>query len=171
MMKGVMRSMKSVSAARVLFLLGFCFAVLRIQPTVAQETPVSVKVSLPDLIAFPGDTLEIPVEVSDVVGLNITSFGLQITYDARIVTALRVLTAGTMTDRWIEAHRVGLVDDAQDTLGIIRIGLATGNRIPSDSGAFLKVVFAVSDTAKAGQVSALAFVNKVGDLAEAEGQR
>jgi len=132
------------------------------QPVIGQTTdPVTVTLSLPDTLANPGDVLEIPIQISDVTDLNIVSTDILIYYDARILTADRPVINGTLTNRWTEASRVGFVEGSQDTVGLIDIALATSNRIPSGSGVFLYIRFAVSDSAQDGQVSKLTWTEAI----------
>ena len=139
---------------RVFLLIGLCFVLGFVQPARAQSQ-VPVLVSLPDTIAAPGETIEVPVLVSDVTGLGVRSSDLLITYDARIVTAGGVSVSGTFANRWLAAHRVGFVEGSADTTGLIDIAAATGTRIPSGAGVLLKVEFTVSPTARNGQTTVL----------------
>ncbi|MFT5366447.1 MAG: hypothetical protein ACI8V2_001394 [Candidatus Latescibacterota bacterium] len=128
---------------------------------IAQDTQAPVTISLPKLTAKPGETVTVDVTISDVTGLNIVASDITITYDARIVTAGRLVISGTLTNRWSEAHRVGFVTGSQDTTGLIDIAVATASRIPEGSGIFLQIPFTVSDSAKIGQVSALTITEAI----------
>ena len=111
-------------------------AVILTAPDVwAQQVPVQV--SLPDTLVAAGSVLRVPVLVSDLSGLNVTSSDLLIHYDARLVVAKRIRLTGTKTNRWSQAFRVGLVEGFQDTLGLIDIALATANRVPTGAGTLL----------------------------------
>ena len=127
----------------------------------AQDNQPPVTLTLPDTTAKPGETITINVHISDVTNLNIVASDITITYDARIVSAGRVVISGTLTNRWSEAHRIGFVEGSQDTLGLIDIAVATANRIPSGSGTFLQIPFTVSDSASLGQVSSLTFTEAI----------
>jgi len=84
-------------------------AVILTAPDVwAQQVPVQV--SLPDTLVAAGSVLRVPVLVSDLSGLNVTSSDLLIHYDARLVVAKRIRLTGTKTNRWSQAFRVGLVE-------------------------------------------------------------
>ena len=154
-----MRDTPSVASAVLLVTLALTTALS--QATVADDSQMPVRLSLPSFTAGPGDQVLVPVTVSDVTGLDILSCDLLITYDARVVTAESVLITGTMTHRWSEAHRVGLVEGSQDTTGLIDIALATANRIPSGSGALLNIRFSVSDTAQEGQTTPLVLAEAI----------
>ena len=120
-----------------------------------------VLVSIPEVTVAPGGTIEVPVEISDVTGLDVVASDLLIYYDARVVTAKSVRLSDTLTNRWTQAHRVGFVDGSQDTTGLIDIALATANRIPSGAGVFVYVEFEVLDTAQEGDQTILELVEAI----------
>ena len=120
-----------------------------------------VEVSLPHVSGAPGAILVVPVEVSDLTGLNISASDLLITYDARVVTATGIRISGTLTHRWAEASRVGFVEGSEETVGLIDIAVATANRIPSGAGVFLEVVFEILSSAGSGDNTDLVFAEAV----------
>ena len=63
-------------------------AVVLAFPAYGDQVPVTV--SLPEVEAAPGAVVEVPVQVSDVTGLNVVSSDLIIAYDARLITALTI---------------------------------------------------------------------------------
>lgn len=125
----------------------------------AQQVPVLV--SMPEVTAQPGRTVEIPVDVSDLTGLGIVASDLLIHYDARVVQATGVRLLGTLTHRWTQANRVDFVAGSQDTVGLIDIALATANRIPSGAGVLVYVEFDVSETAEAGDRTPIQIIEAV----------
>ena len=125
----------------------------------AQQVPVEV--SLPDTVVAGASFVRVPVHVSDVTGLDITSSDLLIYYDARVVAARNVRLSGTMTNRWTQAYRVDLVEGSQDTLGLIDIAVATANRVPSGSGTLLEIEFEVLEDALPGSSSPLDLIEAV----------
>lgn len=125
--------------------------------TNAQDAQVPVKLSMPNLTVMPGDTLLVPVEITDITGLDVLASNLVVTYDARVVTAQRVIQTGTLTERWSPAYRVGFVEGSQDTMGLISIALFTASNAPSGSGTFVQIEFVVSLSTRNQQVSPLTF--------------
>jgi hypothetical protein len=125
----------------------------------AQQVPVEV--SLPDTLVFAGDVLRVPVKISDLTGLDITSSDLMIHYDARVVVAKDIRLTGTMTNRWTQAFRVELVEGSQDTLGLIDIAVATANRIPSGAGTFLEIEFEILEDALPGSSTQLDLIEAI----------
>ncbi|MDZ7265520.1 MAG: T9SS type A sorting domain-containing protein [candidate division KSB1 bacterium] len=59
-----------------------------------------VKVTLPDTSAFCGDTIRVPIRVSDVTGLEIYSYQCKIRFDSTVIRALGTDSAGTLTQSW-----------------------------------------------------------------------
>lgn len=125
----------------------------------AQQVPVEV--SLPDITALPGDVLLVPIQVSDLTGLDVSSSDILIHYDARVVVAKQIRLTRTMTHRWAQAFRVGVVEGSEDAVGLIDIAVATANRIPSGSGIFLEVEFEVLEDALPGSSSQLELVEAI----------
>ena len=121
----------------------------------AQEAQVPVPISLPHVVAGVGEILTIPVQIGDITGLGILATDLLITYDARIITAVRPISSGTFTSGWSQANRVGFVPDTQDTVGLIDIAAATSSKIPKGAGTLLNIEFRVSANAVNGQVTPL----------------
>lgn len=152
--------MSRVSESFIVLLFGL-LSVLPVRVPSAQQSQIPVRLSLPDVTAVHGERIWVPLEISDVTGLRISSADFLITYDARIVTARRVFVSRTLTHRWSESHRVGFVEGSQDTVGLIDIAVATARRIPSGSGVFLKIEFIVSDSAQDGQVTPLVLTEAI----------
>jgi hypothetical protein len=125
----------------------------------AAQTPVTV--SLPEVTAAPGQSIDIPIEVTDLAGLGVMAADLLIHYDARVIEATGIRLTGTLTHRWSQAFRVGLVEGAQDTVGLIDIALATAKRIPDGGGTFVIVEFSVNASAAHGDSSVLEIMEAV----------
>jgi len=62
--------------------------------------PASVDVTLPDTTYFPGDTLLVPVRVSDLTGLEIYSYQFKLYYDPTVVQMLGMDSTATLTQGW-----------------------------------------------------------------------
>mgnify|MGYP003986834179 CR=1 FL=1 len=133
--------------------------ILSVSDLRAQQVPVQM--SLPDTLAKAGDVLRVPVLVSDLTGLEVSSSDLLIHYDARVVVAQDIRLTGTMTNRWTQAHRIDLVEGSQDTLGLIDIAVATANRIPAGEGTFLEIEFEVLEDALPGSSTTLELIQAI----------
>jgi len=59
-----------------------------------------LRVTLPDTSGLPGDTIDVPVWVSDVSALNISSGHLDISYNQSRITPLQVVTGGAMIQNY-----------------------------------------------------------------------
>ena len=112
-----------------------------------------VYIALPDTTASPGDTLDVPVLVSDLTGLGITGVGLKIAYDAEKLTALSAFTGGTIAEGW-GTPTYNITD------GRMNIGMA-GTTSLAGSGPLVYIKFAVASDISSGVTSPL-------DLAEVE---
>ena len=112
-----------------------------------------VYIALPDTTASPGDTLDVPVLVSDLTGLGITGVGLRITYDAEKLTALGASTGGTIAEGW-GTPTYNITD------GRMNIGMAGATSL-AGSGPLVYIKFAVASDLSLGVTSPL-------DLAEVE---
>lgn len=144
---------------RMLCLLSMLTGLLLAPDLRAQQVPVQV--SLPDTIAVAGETLRIPLMVSDLTGLDVSSSDILIHYDARVLAARDIRLTGTLTNRWTQAHRIDFVEGSLDTLGLVDIAVATANRIPSGSGVFLEIEFEVLDEALPGASSPLDLIEAI----------
>ncbi|MDW7679271.1 MAG: cohesin domain-containing protein, partial [bacterium] len=97
-----------------------------------------VDVSIPDSTAATGSIVEIPVNVSDITGLEVISFDIWITFDQTVLSFDTLITSGTLSD----------LDSSQtlfnDVGGEIKIGSYIYARVPySGSGALIKLRFSV----------------------------
>lgn len=121
------------------------------------DAQVPVQLNMPHLTVTPGDTILVPIGISDVTGLDVLASNLVVTYDARVVTALRVVKTGTLAERWSQAQRIGFVEGSQDTTGLVSIALFTVNNTLVGSGTFINIEFVVSASARNQQISLLSF--------------
>jgi len=110
----------------------------------------TVQVSMPDTTAMPGDTLDIPVLVSDVTGLGVIGVGLKISYDVGKLTAISARTVGTIAEGWGPPTFNVLP-------GQVKIGMA-GYTPVSGGGVLVYIKFAVSSLVLPGSSSLLHFV-------------
>jgi len=67
---------------------------------IASPIFADVFVTLPDTSSFPGDTLKVPINVSDLTGLEVYSYQFKIKYDTTIIRALGIDPTGTLTETW-----------------------------------------------------------------------
>ncbi|MDZ7261906.1 MAG: cohesin domain-containing protein, partial [candidate division KSB1 bacterium] len=82
-----MRRLKCISV--MVFILG-------VSPFAWSQIPVSLQ----DMTADSGQTITLPVTVSDLSGLNILSYQFQLTFDERVLEALAATSEGTLTAAW-----------------------------------------------------------------------
>lgn len=130
----------------ILVLLGLaCVAGLTVGPLpAAAQSRVPVEFRIPAVTAEPGEILNVPVLISDVTGLDVFSCGLVIGYDASIVSDARVRFDGTLTEGWNHAQTTGMVYSADDTLGLISVGMFTVSDPAVGSGTFVNLELAVA---------------------------
>ena len=99
---------------------------------------VEVQVSVPDTSAAPGDTLWIPVRVSDVTGKGVVSFRIVLTYSSNVLAPISASTANTIAEV-LDSVAVNL--GIQDTLAV---GVAGTEDHPlSGTGSLLLLQFEV----------------------------
>ena len=115
--------------------------------------PAPARVTLPDLLAQPGDTLSVPVSIRGAAALRAVSFETAIAYDPDLLEPVHLSVEGTIGEGWqMESHVSHGVD--ADTLSL---AMATDGDALPDSGDVLLVLWAVSPVAKTGDRSALSF--------------
>ncbi len=91
----------------------------------------------PDLAASPGATdVKVPVNITDVTGLNVISVHLMVTYDTEVLTATGIDTTDALGQGSIAEVNI------EDNLGRIEIGLITATPL-SGNGTLLYIVFDV----------------------------
>jgi len=112
--------------------------------TTPNQLPLEVKV--PNFTSQPGETIIVPISVSDVTELDLIAVELTLTYNPNILTARKVIIEGTLTEGWTSSVNI--------TNGQIVIWMAS-TTAPSGSGTLVSVEFQVSPNAKGGQTSPL----------------
>jgi len=108
-----------------------------------------VSMSMPEVTGYPGDSISVPVNISNVAGAEITSVLLKVSYDPGILTATGHDSTGTLTESW-------LMDSGMDTSGQIVIAGASSSALSQD-GILVYMDFDVSPSAIGGTVSDLIF--------------
>ena len=113
---------------------------------------MAVHVSLPDTSAAPGDTILIPIEVTETTGLGILATEITITYDTSLVTVIGADLSGSLLEAadWLMEFNVGV--------GSIAVAMG-GDEALSGSGTFITLAFAVNDRAQGGSEAILAFAD------------
>lgn len=100
--------------------------------TTGTITVTDVQVSVADTAVWPLDSVDVPIFVDDMTGLEIYSYEMRIVYDSSVVKILSVVTDGTLSSSFTVF--------AKDTLDTLRIAVA-GMSPLSGSGILLKVRF------------------------------
>ncbi len=59
-----------------------------------------VTITLPDTLAYPNDTLSVPIKVSDLTGLEVYSYQFKFNFDSTIAKVIGVDSAKTLTEQW-----------------------------------------------------------------------
>jgi len=113
----------------------------------------AVVVRLPDTSGAPGDTLLLPVRVSELTGKNILSLRLGVQFDAGIVSALGAESQGTVTAPWGAAN----FTSGPGTLSVAM----SGSTALAGAGELLRLRFTILPTLKGGEVSPLTFTELV----------
>lgn len=108
-----------------------------------------IRVSLPDTLVGPADSLDVPLFTENVTGLGVLSYELRITYNRSVVLFSDVVLASTMSS--------GYTVSVKDTLDTLRIASA-GSTALAGSGVLAKLRFRPAPTATIGQSSNLNFV-------------
>ncbi|HID94407.1 MAG TPA: hypothetical protein EYP60_09990 [bacterium (Candidatus Stahlbacteria)] len=74
------------------------FILMVFLPAIVLAQPVDV--SIPDTLVISGDTVLIPIKVSDVTGLEIYSVGTVLSFNSTVLQALDATTATTIAEGW-----------------------------------------------------------------------
>jgi Cohesin domain/FlgD Ig-like domain/Dockerin type I domain len=101
---------------------------------------------IPDTSAAPGDTIDIPIRITDASGVAGAQFA--VTYNPKILTALSAQTTA-LTKGFLLADSV--------SIGKITIAMARDTSIASGSGSLVNLTFVVNPTAAPGETAKLAF--------------
>ncbi|MEE9168870.1 MAG: FlgD immunoglobulin-like domain containing protein [bacterium] len=120
--------------------------------TLVVSPPITV-----DLTPPPGQTVVVPLNLTNPGGLPIDNFELKFLYPAGLLTFQKTDSAGTLTDGWTTASGV------ENTSGQITITGSNGTPL-SSSGVLINVVFQESGGPGTGMLELTNFVN---DLAAA----
>ncbi len=126
-----------------------------IPQSIVAQGQVPVEIRLPEITAEPGETILVPVTVSDLTGLGVLSSNLVIGYDARVVQSARVLYQGTLTEGWSHAERT-LTPASQDSVGLMSIGVFTVESPAIGAGTFVYLEMTVDESAL-GESSPIVF--------------
>jgi len=103
---------------------------------------------------IPGDTVVVPLTLSNAAGLSIDAFGLRFIYPNDKLTFLTVADSGTLTENWL------FVGGQENTPGEITIGGA--HTTPTTSaGVLIKVMFKTTDTPGADSLRLRDFVDDI----------
>ncbi len=116
------------------------------------KTPVStngerILMSLPEVTAAPGETITVPITVTDATGIS--GADIVVTYDGDVLTVDEVKTTALSSGMILAANT--------DTPGEVAISMASVEAITGGSGSLADIVFTVSASAKAGAVIPLSF--------------
>ncbi len=109
-------------------------------------------VSLPLAYGSPGDTVAVPISVSDLTGMEVLSFQFVVVYDTTILTAVGIDTSSTLLNGagWLTEWNT-------DTDSV---SVASSGAYPlSNSGDLIKLLFKVSSGASTGDSSGLIFTS------------
>ncbi len=104
--------------------------------------------TLPDTIIRVGDSVDVPITVTNVNGLGILSKQIKISYDTTKVRFGALLPAGTMSN--------GMLTAVKDSAAVIRMAFSGTNPL-SGSGVFAKLRFYHKAPSGTGQFSPLTF--------------
>jgi hypothetical protein len=102
---------------------------------------------IPDLNTSPGDTITVPINVTDATG--VAGANIVVTYDKSVLTIKEVKTT-------ILSSGMNLIDNSE-TIGEVTLAMASTKGIAEGSGAIVEIIFEVSATAKSGAKSPLKF--------------
>lgn len=95
---------------------------------VAVKSFADVYVNLPDTTGYPSDTLNIPIYVSDLTGLEVYSYQCKIIFDSKIVRAIGVDSTGTSTQQW-GTTTINLTKPGEILLGNYGVGPLHGEGV------------------------------------------
>ncbi len=104
--------------------------------------------SLPDTIVRVGDSVDVPISVTDISGLGILSTQMKIGYDTTRVRFSQLITAGTLS--------AGMTPAVNDSASVIRIALSSATPL-GGSGIFAKLRFHHKAPSGPGQFTPLIF--------------
>ena len=114
-----------------------------------------IMVHIPDVSAFHGGTVWIPIQISDVTDREIIASDFAVSYHSEVVQAIGVSTSGTLTETWADSFNV--VEGIGTSVDTLKVAMATASDVLSGSGTLIFLGFAVSEGAGIGDGSPLAF--------------
>jgi|GEM_PF-1283617 len=100
---------------------------------------VFIELEIPWVEAFPGDTVEVPITISDVTGLDVLSSELFVTYDSPDLDLLDVNIPENSLP-----HQAGWILDYDDQTGTVIIEIQ-GTMVISGSGLFCMMTYVLGD--------------------------
>jgi len=109
-------------------------------------------VSLSLAYGAPGDTVAVPISVSDLTGMEVLSFQFVVDYDTTILTAVGIDTSSTLL------NGAGWLTEWKDTTGSMSVA-SSGAYSLTGSGNLIKLLFKVSSGASPGDSSGLIFTS------------
>ncbi len=143
-------------------LLVLCFGLLIATPLLAQldlSPPINVDVGPP-----PGQTIVVPLNLTNSGGTVIRTFGLKFTFPTDRLTFLQTSKAGTLTQDW--SNPIGQeTNPGEITIG----GFENVNPAVTTSGVLLNVEFQVKDGAGAGLLQLSNFTDDIAGATTTDG--
>lgn len=109
-----------------------------------------VEINIPASSGAPGDTVIIPVNISDTTGRGIIAVDMTIQYNPRVLGAIDADISGTIAGTWTIFSNTA-------TSGEISISMAGGMNELSGSGTLVNITFLVQPTARLVGTSQLSF--------------
>lgn len=122
---------------------------IALENTINVTTPLNVNnvnVSIPAISGNPGDTIYVPIIVSDLTGLDITDFDIKLIYNSTKMYALPVERGDVIPSTgWTFGSNV-----KGDTIDIV---ICSGNSLPGGSGSIAVIPFVIKSDATNGAVN------------------
>jgi len=142
--------MRNLLFANIQIILTF----LAVEITFAQTVQFDLSPPLNVEAKIPGDTVVVPLTLSNTAGLSIDAFGLRFIYPNDKLTFLTVADGGTLTENWL------FVGGQENAPGEITIGGA--HTTPTTSaGILIKVMFKTTATPGADSLQLRNFVDDI----------
>lgn len=108
-----------------------------------------VNITIPDTTVEKGKNVIIPINASDLTGLEVYSSDITVKYRSEVLIADSVSKTGTLSQDW-------MMDYNTDTLGEVKIAMAAVDPAVG-SGALIKIAFHVPGSAMAGDTGTIYF--------------
>jgi hypothetical protein len=127
---------------------GVIYLALIVTPAVFGQ---SVEISIPDAEGPAGDTVDVPINISNVTGLNVIAVEVIIQYNSLVLSAVGANTSGTIAASWQVVPNTTIP-------GQIAISMIwNGTDALSGSGALVNIEFLVKPSVPTGFTSQLHF--------------